>query len=448
MTASNGSTETLEAVLKGRPVALPEVLPLLPLEQFVLYPFMIVPIMLTDETKQRLVDEALVGDRLVACVARKPVAASGATDEKQETGVAPIKEEASDPLAPFYAVGTAAVVLRMLKMPDGSIRLLLHGLNRIRVVGVAASEAYLKVKVQPIEELPADDKEVRAMIKNAQNTLQKVAAQSNLPEDLAVAAANLSDAGKISDLIASNLSLKIPEQQEVLEEASTRARLQKVMVYLNREMEMLEIGTKIQTQIKGEIEKNQRDYILREQLKAIRKELGEDEGGRVELEELRQALEKKAMPDNAREVAKKELERLRQMQPASAEYTVSRTYLGWILDLPWADKTGDNIDLKDAARILNEDHYDLDKIKERILEYLAVVRLRKTLHGPILCLVGAPGVGKTSLGRSIARTMGRKFYRMSLGGHARRGGDSGTPADLHRGDAGTGYQGLEGMRVE
>jgi ATP-dependent Lon protease len=239
---------------------------------------------------------------------------------------------------------------------------------------------------------------------------------SSLPEDLGVAATNLTDPGRLADLIASNLSLKVPEQMEILELANVKERIQRVHYILNREVEVLELGSKIQTQVKTELDKTQREYLLREQMKAIRKELGEDEGGSHEIEELAERIGKKALPDQIREVTQKELNRLRIMQPASAEYTVARTYVEWILDLPWLESTKDTINIARARKILDEDHYDLAKVKERILEYLSVRKLKKDMKGPILCFAGPPGVGKTSLGRSIARAMDRTFHRISLGG--------------------------------
>lgn len=375
-----------------------EYLPILPLEHFVLFPFMIAPIIVGDEKSKRLVDEALGGQRMVGVLTKKPEA---------------------DNLSSFdnlYEVGTAANILKMLKMPDNTVRLLLHGVQRLRVLDRAGSEPYLRARVEAIPDTPAQDQESQALMRNIHALLSRAIELSSLPEDLGVAAVNLSDPGKLSDLIASNLSLKVPEQQEILELADVKMRLQRVLFILNREIEVLELGSKIQSQVKTELDKNQREYLLREQMKAIRRELGEEEGAGRELEELRERIHKKLLPEHARQTAEKELQRLRVMQPASAEYTVSRTYLDWILDLPWEESTKDSINVAKARKILDEDHYDLEKVKERILDYLSVRKLKKDMKGPILCFVGPPGVGKTSLGRSIARSMGRKFYRISFGG--------------------------------
>lgn len=377
---------------------IPDRLPVLPLEHFVLFPFMIAPIIVGDEKSKKLVDEVLGGQRVVGVFTKRPEA-----------------ENLSE-FDSLYEVGTAANILKMLKMPDGTMRLLLHGMARIRITKQLSSDPFLQAKVDVIEEPPAQGKDTEALIKNIHGQLGRAIELSSLPDDLGVAAFNLTDNGKVADLIASNLSLKVPEQQEVLEIADVRQRLEKILEILSREIEVMELGSKIQTQVKSEIDKNQREYLLREQMKAIRRELGDEEGNARELEELAERVEKKALPDHARETAKRELQRLRAMQPSSAEYTVSRTYLDWILDLPWMESTEDSLSVANAKVILDEDHYDLEKIKDRILEHLSVRKLKSDMKGPILCFVGPPGVGKTSLGRSIARAMNRKFYRLSLGG--------------------------------
>ncbi len=377
----------------------PEVLPILGLDNFVIFPFMIAPLIVTEETSKKLVDEVLLGDRTLGIFARKPAEGDQQTDEER-----------------YYDVGTACVILKMIKIPDGTMRLLVHGTRRIRISEIVREEPYRKARIEVLQEISISDKEVLAMMKNAQTTLQKIISLSPLTEDLGVAAMNVSDPGKLADLIASNLSLKLPEQQEILEMVDVKKRVQRILVILNRELEVLELGSKIQSQVKTTIDKSQREYLLREQLKAIKKELGEEEGVSAELAELRKAIESTEMPEHATQVAEKELRRLEAMQPASAEYTVSRTYLDWILALPWCKSVTDNIDIHQSQKILDEDHYNLDKVKERILEYLSVIKLKKQLKGPILCFVGPPGVGKTSLGKSIARALGRKFYRMSLGG--------------------------------
>jgi len=378
---------------------LPEQLPVLSLDHMVLFPFMIAPIIIADEQGKRLVEDALRTNRLAGIFTRNPAA--------------PTEASAPDRI---FRVGTASVVLKMLKMPDGTIRLLIHGLRRIRFLQTASTEPYLVAKIETLKETPAADKQTQAMIRNAQSLMRRTVEISSLPDDLSIAVMNINDAGRLADLIASNLSLQIPEQQEMLETVDPKARLERILTILNRELEVLELGSEIQSQVKTSIDRSQREYYLREQMKAIRKELGETEEGSSEIADLRHKLEQTPMPEHARKVAEKEIVRLETMPPSSAEFTVARTYVDWILSMPWEVETQDSLDIPEATRILDEDHYDLEKVKERILEYLAVIKLRKQIRGPILCFVGAPGVGKTSLGRSIARAMGRKFYRTSLGG--------------------------------
>lgn len=379
---------------------IPNSLPVMPLENVVLYPSMIAPIVVGDEKSRKMVDQALASERMVAVLTRRP--------------------DHPGPLDTFenlYDHGTAAIILKMLKMPDGSMRILLHGLQRIKVVEELSEEPYLQAGIEIIPETSApQSREVDALVKSLHGLLGKAIELSSLPEDLRIAAINIQDPGRLADLIASNLNLKVEEQQELLETPGVRERLKRVHLLLNREIEVLELGSRIQSRVKTELDKNQREYLLREQMKAIRHELGEDEGPGRELEELQERLDEKALPDYARETAQRELNRLRSMQPASAEYSVGRTYLDIILDLPWEESTEDNIDIERARQILNRDHYNLEKTKERILEYLAVRKLKKDMRGPILLLVGPPGVGKTSLGRSIAEAIGRKFVRFSLGG--------------------------------
>lgn len=379
---------------------IPEILPVMPLENVVLYPSMIAPIVVGDDKSRKMIDETLTGVRMVAVLTRRP----------ETPGLL-------DTFDNLYQTGTVANILKMLKMPDGTVRILLHGLQRIKVQEEIASEPYLKAGVKIIKETPAkQSRELDALVKSLHGLLGKAIELSSLPEDLRVAAINIQDPARLADLIASNLNLKVDEQQELLETAGVLDRLRRVHFLLSREIEVLELGSRIQSRVKNEMDKNQREYLLREQMKAIRQELGEDEGPGRELEDLAERLEQKALPDYARKTAEKELNRLRSMQPASAEYSVGRTYLDIILDLPWQESTEDSIDIAKARQILNRDHYDLEKTKERILEYLSVRKLKSDMKGPILLLVGPPGVGKTSLGRSIAAAIGRKFVRFSLGG--------------------------------
>lgn len=400
---------------------IPETVAILPLENFVMFPYMIVPISVAKERNKRTIDEVLKTEKKILgafTVMKKDeetVEKSDEEKEKPEIDIASEEAPATSLFDNIYHVGCAANILRMLKMPDETMRILLHGLTRIKIIKPISVDPYPQAQIIVIPEEEVIDREVEAMIKNARALLQKIVSSTQLPEELGVAAMNINQPGKLADLIASNLGLKPKELQEIIELFDPKLRLQRVLGIMNRELELVELGNKIQSQVKGEMEKGQREYYLREQLKAIQKELGES-GESSEITELRQRVEQKALPDYVRDTCKREIERLAMMHPSSAEYTVSRTYLDWLLDLPWLESTEDNIDIKHAEKILNQDHYDLDKVKQRILEYLAVIKLRGALRGPILCFVGPPGVGKTSLGQSIARSLGRKFYRMSLGG--------------------------------
>lgn len=377
---------------------IPQIIPIMSLDNFVVYPFMITPIIVIDEKNKKLIDEVLLGDKIIGLFSKSAT------------------EEATSGFDIINNIGTACIILRMLKIPDGTIRLLVHGLSRIKILERISETPYLKAKIEICKDEDIKDKEVLALIKNCHSILKEIVSLSSLPEDLLIASTNINEPGKLADLIASNLSLRINEQQELLEILNVKARLSKVYEILTRELEVLRIGSKIQTDVKTRLDKSQREYYLREQLKSIKKELGEEDTFTKELEELKESISKKTLPENVRETADKELHRLEMMQPASPEYTVSRTYLDWILSLPWLESSDENIDIKKAQKILDEDHYNLEQIKERILEYLSVIKLKKAIKGPILCFVGAPGVGKTSLGKSIARALGRKFSRMSLGG--------------------------------
>jgi ATP-dependent Lon protease len=385
---------------EGRPqeADIPAELPILPVEHFVLFPSIMAPIIVGDDKDKRLVDEALAAKRIVGVVTRKPEAPSIAH------------------FADLHSAGTVANILKMLKMPDGSMRLLLHGVRRFRIVEPLREEPYLVARVEVVEEQPPVGNEPLAIIKSIHGLLARAIELSQLPEDLGVAAMNIADPGRLSDYITANLNLKIPEQIQMLDTLDVGERLRQLHGILTREVELLEIGEKIQTQVKSEIDRSQRDYMLRQQVKAIRKELGEDDAGSQQLDELRERIAAKKMPAETRAVADKELERLGMMQPSSPEYTVSRTYIEWILDLPWEEHSKDVINIRMAQEILDEDHYDLEKVKERILEFLSVLKLKKDMKGPILCLAGPPGVGKTSLGKSIARSLHRQFHRISLGG--------------------------------
>ena len=377
---------------------IPEVLPVLPLKDTVIYPHIIVPLLVTREELVKMIDEALTSDRMVAAVAAR--------------------EEVEDPQPEqLYQVGTAAAIIRMLKLPDGSMQLFVQGVHRIRIVDYVQTHPFLKARVEKVKEKVERTIEVEGLARNILAQFKNIVQMAPyLPNEIFIAAMNISEPHNLADFIASNINLSLEEKQELLEALDVKERLEKLTVYLNRELEILEIGSKIQSQIQTEMSKSQREYWLREQLKAIQRELGEIDERTMEINEFREKIEKSGMPEEARKEAERELDRLAKMPVAAAEYTVARTYLEWLTSLPWNVSTEDNLDIERARKILDEDHYDLEKVKDRILEYLAVRKLKQDMKGPILCFVGPPGVGKTSLGQSIARALGRKFVRVSLGG--------------------------------
>ena len=378
---------------------IPSELPILPLRDTVAFPNIVTPLVVAREKSVQLINDVIAGSRILGLVAQK-----NAEEENPNPG-------------DIYNYGTAAVILRMLKFPDGSLRVLVQGISRIKIQQITATEPYLKASVRTIPELYNESTELEALKRNVAIQFQKVVALvPQLPDELQVVVVNTSHPGKLADLVASNLNLTVLEKQEILESIGIKERLQKLTVLLNREVEVLEMGSKIQDKVQSELGKNQREYFLREQLRAIQKELGVTDERSAEIEELTQKIKNAKMSEEADKEAMRELDRLAKMQPGAAEYTVSRTYIDWMVALPWSVSTTDNLDIALAQQVLDEDHYDLKKVKERILEYLAVRKLKKDSKGPILCFVGPPGVGKTSLGRSIARAMGRKFIRISLGG--------------------------------
>jgi ATP-dependent Lon protease len=371
----------------------------LPIKGTVVFPYLVVPLVVTEQKYARLIDETLMEGRVIGLFAQKNSAVEHASVED------------------IYQVGTAASILKMLRFPDGSVRFLVQGLARVRVKGFARTQPYPLARIEVIEEAVRRNVELEALVRNVLDILKKVVDLAPyLSEELQVSAINTEDPNRLADLIASNLNIKVAQKQELLETFDTRERLRKVFSHINREVEVLELSKRIQSEAASELGKTQREYILREQLKAIHKELGEADDRTAELEEFKKKIELAKMPQEALEAAQKELDRLTRMNPAAAEYTVSRTYLDWLVTLPWSKGTDDVLDIQKAKKILDEDHYDLDKVKERILEHLAVRKLKQDMKGPILCFVGPPGVGKTSLGISIARAMGRKFNRISLGG--------------------------------
>jgi ATP-dependent Lon protease len=357
------------------------------------------PLAIGQERSVRLVDEAVAEDRPIALVtSRRP--------EGEET----TSEE-------IYGVGTSALIHKMMRVPDGTLRVLVQGLERIRLERLVQSDPYLIGEFTSLPDVIGREKETEALARNVEALFTRIIGLvPYLPDELQLAAANAENPSGLANLIATVMRLKPEEKQELLEEANVEARLRKLTVILNRELEVFELGTKIQSQVQSEMEHSQREYFLRQQLKAIQEELGEGDEQQAEIAELRGQIEQANLPEEADKAARRELDRLAKLPPAAAEYGVIRTYLEWILSLPWSKTTEDNLDLERARQFLDEDHYDLEKVKERIIEQLAVSKLKRDLSGPILCFVGPPGVGKTSLGQSIARTLGRKFVRISVGG--------------------------------
>jgi ATP-dependent Lon protease len=371
----------------------------LPLKETVVFPESMIPLAVGQERSIRLIDDVVSGERMLALFpVRNPEAEVPGFED-------------------LYDVGTAAVVHKMIKVPDGTLRILLQGLHRVRLVEPQQTEPYLVAEVEELPDVLPDSPEVEALTRNVQTQFGRMIGMTPyLPEELELAAANVDDPSALTHLIASTLRLKTEERQELLELVNVEERLRAVSRILNRELEMSELGSKIQSQVASEIDKGQREFFLRQQLKAIQEELGEVDEHLAEVAELREQIEAKKLPEAALKAAERELARLEKLPPAAAEYGVIRTYLDWIISLPWSEQTEDHLDLERAREILDEDHFDLDKVKERIIEYLAVSKLKNDLSGPILCFVGPPGVGKTSLGMSIARALGRTFARISVGG--------------------------------
>ena len=378
----------------------PDELPVLGLKDVVVFPQMVTALGVTTEEELKLLDNVLATNRFVALVTHK-------NEEKD-------KLQPSD----LYEYGTASVVLQMLRMPDNTAKMLVQGISRIHIKKFTEREPFFKAKVDVLQDvIDKDDVETEALATNAKNQFSRMVSVSpHLPEELKIVIVNIDNPGRLSDLISSHLNISVPEKQEILESTNVKERLQKINTFINNEMQVLELAGKIQTQVKNEMEKGQREYYLRQQLKAIQEELGEGDDQAAEVKELRKKLKQAKLPEEAQKEADRELSRLSRMHPSSAEYTVARTYLDWLIALPWSTSTKDNLNIPSAQKVLDVDHYNLKKVKERILEYLAVRKLKKDMKGPILCFVGPPGTGKTSLGKSIAKAMGRKFIRMSLGG--------------------------------
>jgi len=377
----------------------PRVLSILPTPDMVLFPRMILPLILWDEPSQKLVQEALLQDKIIGILAGLGEKAEGFGPED------------------LPRVGTAAAILKMRKSEDDALRLLVQGLYRFRVEDWVGFEPYLTARIIPISEEYEPDLEVEALVSNVKGLFLKMLELSPyLPAELGTLVRELGDPRLLADITAGSLNISKAEKQELLETLEVKERLRRVLGLINRELEILELGKKIQAQVKVEMDKAQKEYYLREHIKVLQKELGEGEEKGQEIEDLQLRLEEAGLPPHAMKEAERELTRLKRTPPTSPDHQVIRNYLEWMIELPWSKSTEDNLDLAQARQILDEDHYDLEKVKKRILEYLAVRRLKPDMKGPILCFVGPPGTGKTSLGRSIARSLGRKFMRLSLGG--------------------------------
>jgi ATP-dependent Lon protease len=380
-------------------LAVPPALPVLPLKDAVTFPDTLTPLAVGQERSVRLVNDVLGGNRMLVMLA-----------SRRED----IDEPGPDEL---YDVGVVGVVARMMKVPDGTLRILVQGTQRVRVKDYVATSPYLTASIEELPDIVEPSSELEALKRNVENTFSEIIEQTPyLPEELSVALANLDDPSELAHMIAGALRIGVEEKQRLLEERDVAKRLRLLSQYLASELDVISLGTKIQTQVQSEVDQAQREYFLRQQLKAIQEELGETDEVQAEVNDLREQLVAADLPDYAREVADRELARFERLPPQSPEHGVIRGYLEWIAELPWSNSTDDDLDLKKARRILDRDHYDIEKVKDRILEFLAVRKLKPDARSSILCFVGPPGVGKTSLGRSIARAMGREFERISVGG--------------------------------
>ena len=380
--------------------ALPDALPILPLRDSVPFPETLTPLAIGQERSVRLVNDTLAGNRMLVMVASRTI------DQEEDAGPEDL-----------YDVGVAGVVARMLKVPDGTLRILVHGAQRVKIGAYTATEPYLVARIGEAPDQIVPSPELEALHRNVQGTFARIIQElPYLPEELQIAVMNLEDPAELAHMIAGALRIKTDEKQQLLEERNVAKRLRILSEILARELELVEIGTRIQSQVQSEMDKGQREYFLRQQLKAIQEELGEVDEMAAEANELRRQIEAAGLPEHAMKQAERELQRFERLPPQAAEHGVIRTYLEWIASLPWSASTEDNLDLKHARGVLDRDHYDIEKVKDRILEFLAVRKLKPDARSSILCFVGPPGVGKTSLGRSVATAMGREFERISVGG--------------------------------
>ena len=382
-------------------IEIPDNLPVLPVRDIVVFPYMILPLFVGREMSIKAIEHSLSSSKMVLLLTQKDLNIENPTPED------------------LYSVGTIALVMRMLKLPDGRVKILVQGLSKAKALKYEQTEPFFKALIEKIEDQKLEKLTIEdeALVRNVRSQLEKAVSlgKSILPDIMGVVE-NIEEPGRLADLISSNIGLKAEQSQEMLEISDPIKRLKRIGEVLSREIELLTVQQKIQSEARGEIDKTQREYFLREQLKAIQKELGDIDERAEEIREFRKKIEEAKMPEKVLKEAEKQLKRLEKMHPDSAEAGTVRTYLDWLVELPWSKSTKDNLDIKAAEKVLNDDHYDLEKIKERILEYLSVRKLKEKMKGPILCFIGPPGVGKTSLGKSIARALGREFVRMSLGG--------------------------------
>ncbi len=393
--------EQQEGKVDPTTLQVPEVLPVLPLHGFVFYPGMGFPLQVGSESSKQLIDDALLGDRMVALVPSRLEQASGGEDIGEDD---------------LYRVGVVGYIHKLTKSEEGYYQVLVSGTRKIELIEFVQTDPYLKARVAEIPMEVVENKKIEALLFNIRSQFQKLVSLTQLPQEMVTTLNALTDPFYVAYLVTSQLNLKIEDEQEILEIRPLEDLLHRVARELTRRLETVEMSKQLQESIKKDMDDRQREFFLRQQLQAIRKELGEGDEEKVEIQELRERVEEKGLTEEAREVVEKELKRLERIPPSSPEYSVTRNYIDWILDLPWTESTTDTLDLDKAEKDLDRDHYGLKKIKKRILEFLAVRKLKEDIHGPILCFVGPPGVGKTSLGQSIARTMNRRFVRIALGG--------------------------------
>ncbi|TAL18474.1 endopeptidase La [bacterium] len=400
-TPLGGAADGLPEGFDPEKAEIPELMPMLPIRDVVIFPYMILPLFVGRDRSIKAVEESLKAGRMIFLNTQKEI-----TDEDpDEKGL--------------HDIGTVGLIMRMLKLPDGRVKILVQGLTRARRLELVSRDPFLQVRIQPMPEVAgtATDFESEALIRSVREKVEAVVDQGKgISTEIMMVLENVEDMGRLADIVAANMNLKLSDAISILSEPQPRARLELVLALIERELQVLEVQKKIKSAAKEEMSRSQREYYLRQQMKAIQDELGVSDEHSEEMDKLKASIEKAKMSKEAREEALKELGRLKDMSPSSAEASVIRTYIDWLVSVPWKKATKDRLDLKAAKQVLDEDHYNLEKVKERILEHLAVKKLKPDAKGPILCFVGPPGVGKTSLGQSIARAMGRKFVRMSLGG--------------------------------